>query len=120
MVAQTLKKFRESLGLSQKEFAKKINVNATTYNNYENGIREPKSDFLISLYKKYGVSSDYLYGNTDIMYSTAKKNATFSDGNELDKNEQSLISTYRNITPKGQKVLLETAETLYNNFRSDD
>ncbi|MEG1880396.1 MAG: helix-turn-helix transcriptional regulator [Oscillospiraceae bacterium] len=63
-----LKIFRESLNMTQKEFAESLSLNATTYNNYENGIREPKSDFLECVFKKYKVSSDFLLGLSDVMF----------------------------------------------------
>ena len=40
-----LKEFRESLGLTQEEFGRSIGVAKSTYNNYEVGIREHRSDF---------------------------------------------------------------------------
>lgn len=48
---ENLKKLRESLGLTQAEFGKSVGIAKTTYNNYETGIREPKSDFWISVAK---------------------------------------------------------------------
>lgn len=60
-----LKEFRESLGLTQEEFGKSIGVAKSTYNNYETGIREPKSDFWISIAQKYDVTVDYLMGYSD-------------------------------------------------------
>ena len=60
-----LKDLRESLGMTQAEFGKSIGVAKTTYNNYETGIREPKSDFWIAVAQKYGVTIDYLMGFSD-------------------------------------------------------
>ena len=60
-----LKIFRESLGLTQEEFGKSVHVAKSTYNNYETGIRDPKSDFWIAVAQKYGVTIDYLMGHSD-------------------------------------------------------
>lgn len=57
-----LKVFRESLGMTQKEFAASLSIGLTTYNGYETGARDPKSDFWIAVAKKYGVTIDYLMG----------------------------------------------------------
>ena len=57
-----LKVFRESLGLSQKDFAKSLGLGLTTYNGYETGARDPKSDFWVTVAEKYHVSVDYLMG----------------------------------------------------------
>ena len=60
-----LKKLRESLGLTQADFGESVGVAKSTYNNYETGIREPKSDFWIAVAQKYGVTIDYLMGFSD-------------------------------------------------------
>ncbi len=63
-----LKELRESLGLTQAEFGESIGVAKSTYNNYEIGVRDPKSDFWIAVAKKYGVTIDYLMGFSDTPY----------------------------------------------------
>ncbi len=60
-----LKKLRERLGLNQKEFAASMGIGHTTYNGYETGARDPKSDFWIAVSEKYNVSIDYLLCCTD-------------------------------------------------------
>ena len=60
-----LRDLRVSLGLTQEQFAKSINIAKTTYNNYETGMREPKSHFWIAVAKKYGVTIEYLMGYSD-------------------------------------------------------
>ena len=66
-----LKELRESLGMTQEEFGKSIGIAKSTYNNYEKGIREPKSDFWIAVAKKYGVTIDYLMGFSDSPHKAA-------------------------------------------------
>lgn len=63
--AMRLKKLREETGYSQKDFAKKLGIPSTTYNNYETGFREPDFDVLKELSKALNVSTDYLLGATD-------------------------------------------------------
>ena len=45
MMYKNLKFLRESLKMTQKEFAASIGIPSTTYRGYEFGEREPKSDF---------------------------------------------------------------------------
>lgn len=76
-----LKKLREEKGLSQTELSEAIKMNKMTYNNYENGKREPNIETLKLLADYYNVSLDYLvgrkYGNelgflTEFQYNTIK------------------------------------------------
>ncbi|MEG2769328.1 MAG: hypothetical protein RR902_00755, partial [Oscillospiraceae bacterium] len=56
---------------------------------------------------------------TDIDYVAQKKSTTLENSG-LDINEQMLINTYRDMTTKGQKVLMDTANTLHENFKKND
>ncbi len=69
-----LKEFREQLGLTQAEFGQSIGIAKSTYNNYETGIRAPKSDFWIAVAQKYNVTIDYLKEAS----SARRKKALFS------------------------------------------
>lgn len=57
-----LKEIRESKGISQKDFAAIIGVPANTYNQWENGKRQPDSEIMILIADYYGVTMDYLMG----------------------------------------------------------
>ena len=72
-----LKTLRDSLDMTQEEFGKSIGIAKTTYNNYETGEREPKSDFWIAVAEKYGVSIDWLMGFEPA--SGSKKAPSLSD-----------------------------------------
>lgn len=76
-----LKELRESLGMTQAEFGESVGVAKSTYNNYETGIRDPKSDFWIAVAQKYGVTIDYLMGFSDDPHKTldAKKAPSLPD-----------------------------------------
>lgn len=112
-----LKELRDSLGLTQAEFGKSIGIAKSTYNNYETGIRDPKSDFWIAVAQKYGVTIDYLMGFSDNPYpiSARKKSASIvedtpDDG--LNDTELRLMTLYRELNPEGQEKLLDLADDL--------
>ena len=76
-----IKALRLKNNLSQKDIASKINMPQSTYNNYENGKREPTIDILTKLANFYNVSLDYLIGRnfgnelgflTKFQYNTIK------------------------------------------------
>lgn len=50
---------------TQKELAKKIGMPYTTYNGYENGIREPDIETLKGFASFFDVTLDYLMGRSD-------------------------------------------------------
>ena len=62
MTPKNLKALRESLGMTQKDFASSLGIGVTTYNGYETGARDPKSEFWILVAQTYGVTIDYLMG----------------------------------------------------------
>lgn len=67
-----IKEARMKAGLSQKELAKIIGVAPSTFNGYESGNHDPKSDLLIEIAKACDVTVDFLLGhNAEI----AKKEA---------------------------------------------
>ena len=94
-----LKELRESLGLTQAEFGKSIGIAKSTYNNYETGAREPKSDFWVAVAQKYNVTIDYLMGYSDDPHGTvagtsrapsvfARRLAEITSANHLLSNRQ--------------------------------
>ncbi len=51
--------------LSQRDMAKALNISQGTYNNWENSNTQPSIEQLIALSKFFGVSVDYIIGNSD-------------------------------------------------------
>lgn len=105
---RNLKNLRESLSMTQKEFATSLGISLSTYNGYEIGAREPKSDFLISVARKYGVTIDYLMGFTSTPLSTSQEDIILSrysskalsfarKYDELDQHGQNLLDTIMNF-----------------------
>lgn len=60
--AKRLKYFREKAKFSQKELARVIGINVTTYNKYETRGNEPKIEILIKLANALGVDVNTLVG----------------------------------------------------------
>ena len=56
---------RSERELSQRDMAKAMNVSQGTYNNWENSNTQPSIEQLIALAKFFGVSVDYIIGNSD-------------------------------------------------------
>ena len=60
-----LKELRKQKGVSQKVVANAIGVTTSAYSNYEQDLREPSIQVIISLCKYFEVSADYLIGLND-------------------------------------------------------
>lgn len=89
---------RESLNMTQTAFAQSLGINTTTYNNYESGLRDPKSDFWKLVSKKYDVSIDFLLGLTD---SPRKVSNSFG----LSFSEEEHIKKYRDLDDHGRELI---------------
>ena len=64
MIGNILKTLRERHDYNQDYVADKVNINRSTYANYERESREPNIAMLIKLADLYEISVDYLLGHT--------------------------------------------------------
>ena len=97
MISDKLKEIRENAGMNKKEFANYIGVKYTTYNGYETGAREPDSDFLILISKKFDVSTDYILGlqtESNVLHSYSLKASEYSH-----------IEKYRSLDDYGRETV---------------
>jgi transcriptional regulator with XRE-family HTH domain len=64
-IASILYLLRSERGFSQRKVASDLGVSQALLSHYENGIREPKLDFIVRVCGYYDVSADYILGRTD-------------------------------------------------------
>ncbi len=62
MFYERIKELRNSLGISQVEFGKRLGVTKQCISNWENGNIQPSIDMLIKICNLFSISSDYLLG----------------------------------------------------------
>ena len=60
-----LAELRRERDLSQRKAAADLGISQALLSHYENGLREPKLDFVVKACDYYGVSADYMLGRTD-------------------------------------------------------
>ena len=60
-----VKNLRKEKGISQQELAQMLYVNQTAVSQWERGVTNPSTDTAIALANIFGVSVDYLLGNSD-------------------------------------------------------
>lgn len=64
---------RKLLGLSQEELATKLNISQKSISKYERGDRRPSYEVLVAMASLFGVSVDYLLGNTSDSGTTSSE-----------------------------------------------
>lgn len=65
LMRERLVKAREFIGYNRKQFAEELGIPYRTVTNYENGAREPGSDYLTKVADFCGCTTDWLLGLTD-------------------------------------------------------
>ena len=63
--AATFSALRREAGLSQRQAAGELGISQALLSHYENGLREPKLEFVVKACTYYGVSADYMLGLTE-------------------------------------------------------
>lgn len=102
-----LRALRLSQNMTQIDFAASLGISKSTYNNYENGVREPKSDFWMAVAKKYDVTVDYLMGYSNDPHRSSE--LLFAD-------ERDIIAKYRQTNDEGKaavRQVLDMAVAVY-------
>lgn len=92
-----LKSIRKSMGLTQDDVAKVLNVTRAAYSNLETGKRDPSTDTLIQLASYFNVSVDDLLGIA---------------ARSVNPEGERLLSLFCNLNPTGQELLIDYAEML--------
>ena len=62
MIAERLKNLLDMRDVSQAEFAADVGITASAVSQYLSGDREPQTDVVLRICKKFRVSSDWLLG----------------------------------------------------------
>lgn len=106
-VGERIKEVREKTGMSQVDFADKINVSKQTLYKYENNlITNIPSDKIEAVAKVGGVSPAYLMG------WDAQKERISAYYLALSKHEDKLITEYRKLNNMGKVKVLQTVQEM--------
>ena len=88
--------------------ADEFNVSQSTYNNWENSNTQPSIEQLIALARFFGVSVDYLVGNSDDA-------GTINYIITLSPDEKRFIDTYASLSPALKAALSTLLHALADN-----
>lgn len=84
-----LKAYRESLGISQGDFAASLGILPSTYNQYEKGKNKTPIEVYRLIADKYQITIDYLVGHCDSPHGTKY------GGIQLTAEEEALVTAWR-------------------------
>ena len=68
-----LTKLRAERGISQRKAAADLGISQALLSHYENGLREPKLDFVVRAFDYYNVSADYILGRDYVGFDELKR-----------------------------------------------
>lgn len=110
-IADVLKTERLNRELTQKELASLLGVTQDSISLWEKGKRIPDTNYVITLSRIFGVSTDYLLGlEDDFGARTATTAAPMGD--TFTAEERQLIEKYRRLNPACKKLINNTIDTL--------
>lgn len=99
-----IKELRAEKNILQSKLASLLTVRQNTVSNWETGRSEPDQDALREMSKIFGVSIDYILGNTDI-----KNPLTSEDMNGLTEKQIKILEMMGQMTSQQQDELLRQA-----------
>lgn len=103
-----IKEAREKVGLTQKELANSLGIKPTTFNGYEKGLHDPKSEILKQIAIQCNTSVDFLLG-------ISEANSRNKVDDNLDIRKQCTINNFDLLNEKGKEKLFEYSEDLVVN-----
>ncbi len=106
MFAENLKKLRKSKGLTQIQFAELFSISSGTIAMWETNKRIPDTSMLIRIADFFGVTVDYLLGNSNV--------PTITPVTQLEDTYLSLAKTAQDegIDPDDIKLAIETIKAM--------
>lgn len=103
-IGDTISQLRKQHNFSQSELADKINVSRTIIGNYERNTNTPSIDVIIKLARTFGVTVDFLIGESD--------NSSF----DMDIVER--INDIQKMDKQTKEVLFNVIDTYIQNFKT--
>lgn len=98
---------RELIGLNRKNFAEMLNIPYRTITNYENGSREPGSEYLSKVADVCGCTTDWLLGLSENPHPHSSLSLQ-----ERDPHFKALSENYESLNKEGQEKLLDYSDDL--------
>lgn len=101
-IGMRITKLRRMAGMKQKDLARQLNVTASTISHYESGTNVPNVSILVSIAEIFGVSADYILGQTNLCmdWQTFRRDITLMDGTVISL--ESVINHFLSLSEQNQ------------------
>lgn len=123
---ERIKELRKAVGLTQQEFADRLNINRGAIANYEIGRNEPISAIISLICKEFNVNENWLRTGEGEMFIQLPEEdevaAYVSDLLEDDGENplyliiKEIMHTYNEVSPKSQEILRDFSQKLLDNL----
>ena len=100
---ERIRELRAEKGYTMYYLANKIGVSDAAISNWENGVNEPKANYIVKLANVFDVTADYLLGRSNDM-------GLIEIAADLSDDEQELINQYRKLSVGDKSQLLALAK----------
>lgn len=112
--SQRIKEVREKLGLSQKEFAERIDMKRNSIAQIETGIRNPSDRTLKAICKEFGINYSWLKDGIGEMESDFKDSILDDLVKEydLDETDRLILENYMKLDKTARKALSDYLRSL--------
>lgn len=80
---EIMAELRKDAGMTQQDLAARLFVATSTISNYETGQRRAHADFICKVAKVFGVSTDYLLGQTEFSSPFLLSNEKYVDSQSV-------------------------------------
>ncbi|WP_304067842.1 helix-turn-helix domain-containing protein [Megamonas hypermegale] len=102
-------------GISTYRVAKDTKITTSLFSQWKSGKNQPKTSTLQKIADYFGVSIEWLLGNTEVRNIPDPKSggALVINENPLSANERELIDMYRQLPPELQKMIADNIKACY-------
>ena len=102
-------------GISTYRVAKDTKITTSLFSQWKSGTNQPKTSTLQKIADYFGVSIEWLLGNTEVRNIPDPKSggALVINENPLSANERELIDMYRQLPPELQKMIADNIKACY-------
>lgn len=122
IIGSNIRKLRNSLGMTQAQFAEEIGRSQSVVAQYESGQRMPSTEIIGSIANRFGLTFDAIYNSEEESKEHAKEEDWYGEyfgygydeielkSMELTPSEVYLVKCYREAEPTAQSYALQMLE----------